>query len=132
MIEYENLKLLNESLFQAYEEKFHSFIQSGWYILGEQVKEFEENFSRYIGTNHCKGVASGLDALTLSLISLDLPDNGEVIIAGNSYISSVLSVLNARLTPILVEQYIETYNISVDGSKKAITKNTVAIHPVHM
>lgn len=132
MIEYENLKLLNAPLFELYKKEFSLFLDSGWFVLGSQVEHFEQQFASYVGVKHCKGVASGLDALTISLMSLDLPEQGEVIIAGNSYIASVMSVLNAKLKPVLVEPDLSTYNISTIEIKKAITPKTVAILPVHM
>ena len=132
MIEYENLRKLNSELFKDFQSSFKDFIESGWYILGHQVKSFESEFANFTNVSECIGVASGLDALTIALLSLDLPENGEVIIAGNSYVASILSVLNAKLTPVLVEPDLLTYNISPQTIQEAVTPQTVAIMPVHM
>ncbi|MDD0852546.1 DegT/DnrJ/EryC1/StrS family aminotransferase [Halobacteriovorax sp. GB3] len=132
MIEYENLGKLNEDLFEDYKDEFSKFLASGWYVLGKNVTEFEENFAKYCGVESCVGVASGLDAITLSLLALDLPKGSEVIVAANSYIASVLSILNAELVPVLVEPDPITYNISVEKIKESVSDKTKAILCVHM
>ena len=66
MIEYENLGRTNKSLEKEYKECFSSFLESGWYVLGKEVRTFEESFAGYCGVKHCIGVASGLDALVKS------------------------------------------------------------------
>ena len=73
MIEYENLGRTNKSLEKEYKECFSSFLESGWYVLGKEVRTFEESFAGYCGVKHCIGVASGLDALMLALRIYDFP-----------------------------------------------------------
>tara|TARA_R110002072_G_scaffold1989_2_gene16392 strand:+ start:106370 stop:107461 length:1092 start_codon:yes stop_codon:yes gene_type:complete len=132
MIEYENLKLSNQEFFKDFEKEFKSFIESGWYILGERVSNFETQFADYIGTNHCIGVASGLDALTLSLLALDLEKGSEVIVPSNTYIATILAILNAGLKPVLVEPDISTYQIDPKLIEKKISSKTKAIIIVHL
>ena len=132
MIEYENLRKLNQAFFAQYNEKFEAVLTSGWFILGQQVKHFEDDFAGYCGTNHCVGVANGLDALILSLKAFDFKPDGEVIVPSNTYIATILSILNCGLKPILVEPDISTYNIDPKRIEESITKNTVAIMVVHL
>ncbi len=132
MIEYESLGGVNEPYFQEYETFFASFIRKGWYILGDEVKNFEEEFTGYCGAKHCVGVANGLDALTISLKSLDLPEGSEVIVPSNTYIATVLSVLQAGLKPVLVEPRLDNYNLDPSLIKAAVTSKTKVILVVHL
>jgi len=131
-LDYENLGKANTPFFDEFREFFDSFLGSGWYILGQNVKGFEYEFGSYLGSPYCVGVASGLDALTLSLKTLDLPVGKEVLVPSNTYIATVLSIVQNSLKPVLVEPNIKTYNINPQEIEKAITKNTVAIVPVHL
>lgn len=132
MIEYENLKVSNASFIQEFKNKFNTFVESGWFILGDEVSNFEMEFAKYCGAKYCVGVANGLDALTLALRAYDFPKGSEVIVPSNTYIATILAVVNAGLKPILVEPDIETYNIDVNLIEKAITAKTKAIMPVHL
>ena len=132
MIEYENLKTLNQSFFAEYTEEFQKTLQSGWYILGEKVSNFESEFSKYLNINHVSGVASGLDALILALKAFDFEKNTEVIVPSNTYIATILSILHAGLKPVLVEPNMETYNIDPTLIEERITPNTKAIMIVHL
>ncbi|HEX7869925.1 MAG TPA: DegT/DnrJ/EryC1/StrS family aminotransferase, partial [Chryseobacterium sp.] len=78
-IHYENLNLLNKEFEQELSEKFRDFLDSGWYILGNEVKNFENNFAKYCNSKYFIGVANGLDALELSLNALNLSANDEVL-----------------------------------------------------
>lgn len=132
MIAYENLRLVNKPYEKAYREALDKFLESGWYILGQQVKQFEEDFAQYCGAKHCIGLASGLDALYLSLLALDLPKGAEVLVPSNTYIATILSIINAGLKPVLVEPKIDTYNIDPNLIAKAVSSNTKAIMVVHL
>lgn len=131
-IYFEDLKYTNEIFIKKTKKSFFSTIQSGKYILSDNVDKFEKKFSKYIGTKFCIGVGNGLDALTISLKALNLPKNSEVIVASNSYIACILAVVNAGLKPVLLEPNIETYNLNVDEFKKKINKNTKAIIALHL
>jgi dTDP-4-amino-4,6-dideoxygalactose transaminase len=132
MIEYESLKKVNEPFEAEFKEAFDTFISKGWYVLGEQVELFEKEFANYCNSKYCIGLASGLDALYLSLIALDLPARAEVLVPSNTYIATILSILNAGLKPVLVEPRIETYNIDPELIEQSITSNTRAIMIVHL
>lgn len=132
MIEYENLAKVNAKLFDKYQESFSNFIQSGWYILGSQVKKFEDEFANFCNTNYCIGVASGLDALILAIDALSLPKNSEIIVPSNTYIATILSIIRNGFKPVLVEPDIQTYNIDSDKIEEKITDKTKAILVVHL
>jgi len=132
MIEYENLRLVNQAYEQDFQHALSGFLANGWYILGEQVKLFEDEFAEYCGSKYCVGLASGLDALFLSLLALDLPKGAEVIVPSNTYIATITSIINCGLKPILVEPRIETYNINPELIEANINSNTKAIMVVHL
>jgi len=131
-IDYENLKQSNLKFFQEYKEKFSEILDSGWYVLGDNVSMFESEFAEVTGSGYCCGVASGLDAITLALRSLDLPAGSEVIVPSNTYIATIISILQNNLVPILVEPDIGTYNINPALIEEHITKNTGAVIVVHL
>ena len=132
MIEYENLQKVNAKLFDKYSESFNKFIKSGWYVLGNQVSKFEDEFANFCGTNHCVGVASGLDALILAINAFDFPKNSEIIVPANTYIATILAIVRNGCKPILVEPDIKTYNIDSSKIEEKITDKTKAILVVHL
>jgi dTDP-4-amino-4,6-dideoxygalactose transaminase len=132
MIEYEDLYKSNQPFLDDYRQAFEGVLQSGWFILGKNVREFENEFAAYCGSNHCIGVASGLDALNLSLACLDLPRGSEVLVPSNTYIATILSIAHLGHKPVLVEPNIHTYNIDPEKLEEKITKNTRAIMLVHL
>jgi len=132
MIEYENLKRVNAFYEAEFSSAFKKFLKKGWYILGDEVYLFEKEFAEYCGSRFCIGVASGLDALYLSLIALNIPKGSEVMVPSNTYIATILSILQAGLKPILVEPRIDTYIIDPDLIEKNISPATKAIIVVHL
>jgi dTDP-4-amino-4,6-dideoxygalactose transaminase len=132
MIEYENLYLSNSQLMRGYEEKFQEVLKKGWFILGNEVAEFENEFAKYCNTNFCIGVGNGLDAIILALRTLNLPQGSEVIVPSNTYIATVLAILEVGLKPVLVEPNIYTYNIDPNRIEEKINKKTRAIIVVHL
>jgi dTDP-4-amino-4,6-dideoxygalactose transaminase len=132
MIEYENLGKANSQFFPDYQATFNDVLNSGWYILGNKVKEFEEAFAMYCGTKFCIGVANGLDALILALKTFRFGSGDEIIVPSNTYIATILSVIHNGLTPVLVEPDIRTYNIDPDKIEEKITARTQAIIAVHL
>jgi dTDP-4-amino-4,6-dideoxygalactose transaminase len=107
-------------------------LNSGWYILGEEVKAFEQEFAAYCGTKHCVGVANGLEALELILRVYGIGRGDEVIVPANTYIATWLAVSSAGATPVPVEPKAGTYNIDPSRVEAAITGRTKAILPVHL
>lgn len=111
-------------------------IDSGWYLLGEESKQFETNYSRYIGTNHCIGCGNGLDALTLifrGYIEMGVMKAGdEVIVPANTYIASILAITENGLKPVLVEPNLDTYQIDEEKIEEVINEKSKAILIVHL
>ncbi|WP_459978926.1 DegT/DnrJ/EryC1/StrS family aminotransferase [Nautilia lithotrophica] len=132
MIEYENLKKVNEKLFSKYKEKFNDFLDTGWYILGKNVESFEKEFASFCNTNYCVGVASGLDALILSIDAFDFPENSEILVASNTYIATILAIVKNGFKPVLIEPDITTYNIDPNKIEEKITNKTKAILVTHL
>jgi dTDP-4-amino-4,6-dideoxygalactose transaminase len=132
MIEYENLGKLNAPFVEKYKEKFSAILNKGWFILGEELSQFEAEFAKYCGAKYCVGLANGLDALTLSLKACDFPKRSEIMVPSNTYIATILAIVNADCVPILVEPDIRTYNIDENLIEQKINSNTKAIMPVHL
>lgn len=109
-----------------------SVLKEANFILGNQVGLFEKEFAKFCDSNYCAGVASGSDAIFLSLKALDIKENDEVITVANTFISTVFPILMLGATPILVDINPETYQIDVDLLEKAISKKTKAILAVHL
>ncbi|MBD5489846.1 MAG: DegT/DnrJ/EryC1/StrS family aminotransferase [Lachnospiraceae bacterium] len=116
---------------REYEEAALRVLRSGWYVLGENVRKFEEEFARYLDIKYCTGVASGLDALWIAFRALGVKENDEVIVQGNTYIASVMGISINGATPVFVEPD-EYYNIDIRKIEEKITKRTKAILVVHL
>ncbi|MFZ4455567.1 MAG: DegT/DnrJ/EryC1/StrS family aminotransferase [Bacteroidales bacterium] len=136
MIKFLDLQKINEQYASELKQAVSRVVDSGWYLLGKEVSQFESHLAEYIGVKHAIGVANGLDALRLILkayIELGLMEEGdEVIVPANTYIASVLAITDNRLKPILVEPNIETYNLDISLVEKKITQKTKAILVVHL
>ena len=136
MIKFLDVQQLNARFEAAFKKSFSDFLNIGHCILGEKVAQFEIEFAKYCGTNHCVGVASGLDAITLlckgyiQLGKLKLGD--EVLVPANTYIASILGVINAGLIPVFVEPAHDSFNISSENIDKQITAKTKMILAVHL
>ena len=107
-------------------------LNSGWYILGEEVEAFEAEWGDYCGARHAVGVANGLDALTLALRAVGVGKGDEVIVPSNTYIATWLAVSACGARPVPVEPDARTYNIDPARIEEAVTDQTRAILPVHL
>jgi len=114
-----------------YEQKALEVLRKGWYVLGDEVKNFEEEFAAYIGSKHCVGLASGLDALWISFRLLGIGSGDEVIVQSNAYIACVMGITINGATPVFVEPD-EYHNLDMDKIEQAITPKTKAILVVHL
>jgi len=114
------------------DEAYRTVMQSGWYILGKAVSQFEADYATYSNVPHCIGVANGLDALILSLKAFNIGVGDEVIVPSNTYIATMLAVTSVGATPVLAEPDPQTYNLSPETTESAITAQTKAIMPVHL
>ncbi len=132
MIEYENLQASNHFFRESLIQKFSDVLDSGFFILGKSVSQFEASFATFCGAPFCVGVASGLDALMLSLQACGFEEGDEVLVPSNTYVATILAILQARLTPVLVEPCLQTYTLDPELIKAAITPRTKAIMVVHL
>jgi dTDP-4-amino-4,6-dideoxygalactose transaminase len=136
MIDYLPLKRITEMHADEIHQAVGRVIDGGWYLKGEATERFEQNYARYIGTSHCVGVANGLDALTLVLRAYMeqgvMKEGDEVIVPANTYIASILSITENRLTPVLVEPRLDTFEIDDRLIEQTITERTRAIMVVHL
>ena len=136
MIPFLDLKGLNAQYRDELIEACTRVIDSGWYIQGNECKEFEAEFAEYCGTKYAIGVANGLDALILILRAYKelgfMKDGDEVIVPSNTYIASILAISQNNLVPVLVEPDINTYLLDPSRIEEKITSKTKAILPVHL
>ncbi|WP_116869768.1 DegT/DnrJ/EryC1/StrS family aminotransferase [Vibrio splendidus] len=136
MIPFLDLKSINQQYQQELKEACARVIDSGWYIMGNELVAFEQEFAAYCGTEYCLGVANGLDALTLTLRAWKelgrLQAGDEVIVPANTYIASVLAITENDLVPVLVEPDEDTFNLNASNIQSSLTDKTKAILPVHL
>lgn len=136
MIKFLDLQKINLAHQQEIEERILSTFRSGWYLLGNEVKNFEENLAKYTGAQHAIGVANGLDALRLILrayIELGIMQKGdEIIVPANTYIASVLAISDNGLIPVLVEPNIDDFNLDISKIEEKLTAKTKGIMIVHL
>ena len=136
MIPFFDLKAINQQYRQVLIDAATRVIDSGWYLLGQEVKSFEQEFANYCGTQHCVGVANGLDALVLTLRAWKelgkLKEGDEVIVPANTYIASILAITENRLKPVFVEPDMHSYNLCPQMVRQAITPKTKAVMAVHL
>ncbi|WP_330361467.1 DegT/DnrJ/EryC1/StrS family aminotransferase [Butyrivibrio sp. VCB2006] len=116
---------------KEFEEKAVEVLRSGWYVLGNEVKSFEDEFAAYVGAKHCVGLASGLDALWIAFRILGIGKGDEVIVQGNTYIASVMGITMNGATPVFVEPD-EYYNIDASKIEEKLTDRTKAVLVVHL
>jgi dTDP-4-amino-4,6-dideoxygalactose transaminase len=127
-----DLKAPYRELKDEMDAAYQRIMESGWFILGEELNAFEREFSEYCGADYCIGVGNGLEALHLILRALDIGPGDEVIVPSNTYIATWLAISYAGATPIPVEPDERTYNLDPNRVEAAITSRTKAILPVHL
>jgi len=136
MIKFLDLQKITQKYSAEIHEATARVIDSGWYLLGNEVKTFETNYEKYIGSKHCIGVANGLDALRLifkAYIEMGvMAAEDEVIVPANTYIATILAITDNRLKPVLIEPDINTYQIDDKLIELAITPKTKAVMIVHL
>ena len=136
MIRFLDLQKVNAMHGDELREALGRVAQSGWYLLGEEVKSFEQSYASFIGTDHCVAVGNGLDALTLiyrAYIEMGLMHEGdEVIVPANTFIASILAITENRLVPVLVEPRAGTLEIDDEQIERHITLRTRSVMIVHL
>lgn len=136
MVKFLDLQKINAQYSDELKQTACEVIDSGWYLLGEKTKLFEQNLARYLGVKHAIAVGNGLDALRLILkayIEMGIMTEGdEIIVPANTYIATILAITDNRLQPVFVEPDISTYNIDISLIEQHITPRTRAIMIVHL
>jgi len=136
MIPFLNLKKINAQYADELKEAVSNVIESGWYIQGKATESFEKAFAQYCQTEHCVGVANGLDALRLIIrayMEMGVMKRGdEIIVPANTYIASILAISDNGLIPVLIEPDMDTFNLDPKKIEEKITPRTVAIMAVHL
>lgn len=136
MIKFLDIQKITESFEPELSLAVNRVIKRGWFILGEEVEAFEKEYSAFIGTKYCIGVANGLDALRLIIrayIEMGVMKEGdEIIVPANTYIASILAITENRLKPVLAEPDLSTYNLDISKVEALITPRTKAIMVVHL
>jgi dTDP-4-amino-4,6-dideoxygalactose transaminase len=127
-----DLRPAAQELHQPLADALTRVLESGWYVLGDEVDAFEQSWAAYVGADHCVGVASGLDALQLSLRASSVGAGDEVIVPSNTFIATWLAVTHAGATPVPVEPCHDTFNLDPDRVAAAVTPRTRAVIPVHL
>jgi dTDP-4-amino-4,6-dideoxygalactose transaminase len=131
-VDFLNLKRINAACADELRAAFDAVLESGWYVLGEQLRAFEEEFAAWCGVRHCVGVANGLDALVLMLQALGVGEGDEVIVPANTYIATWLAASAVGARPVPVEPEARTFNIDPQRVEDAITPRTRAVLAVHL
>lgn len=136
MIKFLDLHKINSRFEDDFQTKFQKLLNSGHFILGNEVSSFETEFASYCGIKHAIGVGNGLDALRLILegykILGKLAVGDVVIVASNTYIATILAIKQAHLIPVLVDSEIKSFNFDLKALERAITTKTKVIMPVHL
>ena len=136
MIKFLDLQKINAQYEQELKEAANKVIDSGWYLLGKELENFENSYSAFCSVKHCLGVANGLDALRLifkAYLEIGIMQQGdEIIVPANTYIASVLAISDNGLIPVFVEPNIKTYNLDSRRIEESITPKTKAILTVHL
>ncbi|MDD2272284.1 MAG: DegT/DnrJ/EryC1/StrS family aminotransferase [Desulfuromonadaceae bacterium] len=131
-IPFLNLKSPYIELKEELDAAYQRVMESGWYILGNEVEAFESEFAAYCEAKHCVGVGNGLEALHLIVRAYEIGPGDEVIVPANTYIATWLAVTHAGATPVPVEPDERTFNIDPVRIEQAITPRTKAIMVVHL
>lgn len=135
MIKFLDIQKINSGHKEAFNKALNDILESGWFILGKSVENFEKEFAEFCGVKYCIGVGNGLDALILILegykILGRIKEGDEVLVPSNTYIASILAISKAGLIPVLVEPD-DYYNIDPKKVQESITSSTKAILAVHL
>ena len=136
MVKLLDLQAITMQHGDEYKAAVNRVIESGWFLQGNENKQFEEDYAKYIGTNECIAVANGLDALYLIMRAYKemgiLQDGDEIIVPANTYIATILSITKNNLTPVLVEPTWDNLEIDIDRIEEAITPRTKGVMIVHL
>ena len=135
-IPYLSLKRITDMHAEEIQQAVSDAVDSGWYLQGERIARFEQEYAEYTGAKYCVSCANGLDALTMMILAYKemgyLKDGDEVIVPANTYIATILAITENNLKPVLVEPRIDTLQIDDSLIEDAISEKTKAIMIVHL
>jgi dTDP-4-amino-4,6-dideoxygalactose transaminase len=135
-IPFLDLKMINSKFNHELKNSFSELLNSGWYIQGKQLENFEKEFANYCGTKFSIGVGNGLDALNLTLgaykILGKLKDGDEVIVSGHTFIATIIAIISNNLVPVFIDAEQDSFNLNVQLIKDKINERTKVILPVHL
>jgi len=131
-IKFLDLKATHNSIQEEIQDAIFSTLNSGVYIGGDSIDEFEASYASYLNSKYCVGVGNGLDAIKLSLMALDIKEGDEVIVPSHTFIATWLAVSSLGAVPVAVEPDIDSYSIDVSKIERVISEKTKAIIPVHL
>ena len=136
MVKLLDLQAITAQHIDEYTQAVQRVIQSGWFLQGEEIKQFEQTYARYIGTKHCISVANGLDALYLILRGYKelgvMSEGDEIIVPANTYIATILAITRNNMVPVLVEPTWDNLELDTAQVEQAITDRTRAVMTVHL
>ena len=132
LVKFLDLQKVNDVYRDSINTAIARVVDSGWYILGKENKDFCAAFASYCGAKFCLGVANGLDALNLIIRAYEFEPGSEIIVPANTYIASILAISQNSCVPVLVDPDIDTYNIDLNKIEEHITPRTKAIMVVHL
>ncbi len=136
IIPFLDYREVNKPYFDDIQVAVKRVMESGRYVLGQEVEEFEKEYAKYCNCSHCIGVSSGLDALILIIegwkLQGKLKNGDEILVPANTYIASILAISRAGLRPVLVEPDQYTYNLDPDNIEQSVSSKTKAIMAVHL
>jgi dTDP-4-amino-4,6-dideoxygalactose transaminase len=132
MVPFLDIKASTAETRQHVDEAISRVLESGWFVLGQEVEAFEQEFAAFVGTDHCVGVGNGLDAIELALRALDIGPGDDVIVPSNTYIATWLAISRVGAQVVPVEPDPRTFNIDPARVQEAITTKTRAIVAVHL
>ena len=136
MVKLLDLKAITMQHGDEYKEAVNRVIDSGWFLQGNENKQFEADYAQYIGTKHCIAVANGLDALYLLMRGYKelgiMQDGDEIVVPANTYIATIIAITRNNLVPVLIEPTWSNLEIDIDKIEKAITPKTKGVMIVHL
>lgn len=132
MIPLVDLKRENQEVGEEIRAAFRQVQERGWFVLGHELKNFEEDYARYIGVSHCLGVNSGSDALILALKAIGINPGDEIILPSHTFIATADAVVRNGAKPVFADIDPQTYCLDPDAVAGMVTARTRAIIPVHL
>lgn len=132
MISYLDFNKMHKPIIEEVNEAIQKVLNNQWFVMGNVLEQFEQEYANYCGTRYCSGVANGLDALHIILNAYDIGHGDEVIVPANTFIATALAVSYAGATPVLVDVREDTYNMNSQLLEDKITDKTKAIMAVHL